>query len=1443
MKKTINVLLGLITFFLFSNTCVGGNITLISKNAVWKYLDNGTDQGVAWQNPTFDDSAWQSGATELGYGDSDEATVVSFGPDANNKYITTYFRKTFNVSNVNDLKSLLLSIRCDDGAVVYINGTEASRYNMPAGAITFSTLAPGNIGNQFELNYHRFNVPVSLLINGNNTIAVEVHQDDVTSSDLSFNFELIASTEVTIVAQGDEWKYLDDGSNQGTAWYAPTFDDVTWLSGKSALGYSTGANNTKLENTTISYGPNASTKYTTTYFRKNVFIVDTSTFRSTLSARIFIDDGAVVYVNGVEATRVNMPTGTIAYNTFANVTVGTAAWISININKNLLQNGNNVFAVEAHQVNLTSSDMFFELELKEAELPFAGNTQCSNPLSFNCYTAVPAGAQTGQLVIPSTHTFQYLMKQGDLYTNPIAGITAMPANNDYTAYLPINGSSTHGYLSVNHENNPGGVSMLEVNYNQYTGLWEVNNSQPVDFSGVVKTVRNCSGGITPWGTVITSEEDLSSGDANSDGYQDSGWHIEIDAVTKTIKDQDGNGTPDKLWALGRSTKENICFAPDSLTSYFGLDAGTTSYIYKFVADQKANLSSGTLYVLKQDVFLSNTAYWVQVPNTTQADRNNCQSLSTGLGARSFNKVEDVEYGPDNKIYFTSSNDSRIYRFSDNPSGINDFEIYVQGGNFTYTSNAGTSTGSFANCDNLVFDPEGNLYVNIDGNTNPFWVVRPGHSTVSPKVELFAKIPSGAESTGTTFSPDGKFMFVSIQHPNAGNTFVNVDAAGTNQVFNRGYTIVIARKDDLGSLAAIPFVELGMNQTVCQGQSVTIDAGAGHASYAWSTGEISQTITVSNPGTYSVTVTGLNGRTNTDNITINVNSLPTAPAVTSTNYCDGETILPLTATGTNIAWYSDAGLINQVATGNSFTTGNNSVGSSTYYATQTDANGCSSLASTVVETINGLPTTPVTNNIVACETTLIPSLTATGTTINWYSDVALTNLVGTGNSFNTGNTSAGTYNYFATQTDVNGCISSATTATLTINALPNVPVTSNESNCESESNNTLNALGTDIIWYSNAALTTQVGVGNNFTPTNSGAGIYTYYATQTDANMCVSSAASAILTINALPSAPNALTQTVCENETIPNLTATGTSINWYNDVALANLVSSGNSFNTGNTTPGTYTYYLTQTDANACTSLSSTVSLIINAQPSAPVITGLNNYCAGDVLQALIATGTNVMWYNDVNLISSVGSGNNYTPTTGGTYYATQIVNGCVSPSNNSTIVVNPLPTVNISGLNANYMSSDAAVSIVGTPAGGVFSGQGVSGTTFDPSVAGVGGPYAITYSYTDANGCTNSASTNVTVNVATSITTFANGTSASVYPNPANEQAFVSIQTANEMVVTISIYDVTGKEIVLMNKQNVSAGNTSVEINKFNLNLSNGTYWVKVSATNETKTIKVIFN
>src|SRR5688572_25842404 len=96
--------------------------TLIAAGSVWKYLDNGSNQGTAWVAPAFSDGTWKSGAAQLGYGDGDEVTRVSTGSATSAKAITTYFRRSFSVSNLSTVSQLLLKLKRDDGAVVYLNG-------------------------------------------------------------------------------------------------------------------------------------------------------------------------------------------------------------------------------------------------------------------------------------------------------------------------------------------------------------------------------------------------------------------------------------------------------------------------------------------------------------------------------------------------------------------------------------------------------------------------------------------------------------------------------------------------------------------------------------------------------------------------------------------------------------------------------------------------------------------------------------------------------------------------------------------------------------------------------------------------------------------------------------------------------------------------------------------------------------------------------------------------------------------------------------------------------------------------------------------------------------------------------------------------------------------------------------------------------------------------
>ena len=163
--------------------------------AVWKYLDNGSDQSTQWRARQFDDAAWAAGPAELGYAD-DPATVVSYGPSATNKHVTTYFRHAFVVANPGAFHGLTLKVLVDDGCVLYLNGAEVVRRNMPAGEVNYRTLASVPVPAADENTYTAYTLPVAALVAGENVLAAEVHQASAGSVDLSFDLELTASAHV-----------------------------------------------------------------------------------------------------------------------------------------------------------------------------------------------------------------------------------------------------------------------------------------------------------------------------------------------------------------------------------------------------------------------------------------------------------------------------------------------------------------------------------------------------------------------------------------------------------------------------------------------------------------------------------------------------------------------------------------------------------------------------------------------------------------------------------------------------------------------------------------------------------------------------------------------------------------------------------------------------------------------------------------------------------------------------------------------------------------------------------------------------------------------------------------------------------------------------------------------------------------------------------------------
>lgn len=161
-------------------------VSLIPSGTSWKYFDLGS-MPENWNTSAFNDASWAQGPAQLGYGEDDEQTVVNFGGNPSNKFVTTYFRKSFTVPDTVGFTQLTGSILVDDGAVIYLNGVEMTRTNMPGGTIVYSTFA---LDGTVEGSYTVFTIPKGIIKPGNNVLAVEVHQNNVTSSDLSFDLSL-----------------------------------------------------------------------------------------------------------------------------------------------------------------------------------------------------------------------------------------------------------------------------------------------------------------------------------------------------------------------------------------------------------------------------------------------------------------------------------------------------------------------------------------------------------------------------------------------------------------------------------------------------------------------------------------------------------------------------------------------------------------------------------------------------------------------------------------------------------------------------------------------------------------------------------------------------------------------------------------------------------------------------------------------------------------------------------------------------------------------------------------------------------------------------------------------------------------------------------------------------------------------------------------------------
>ncbi len=183
--------IALIAIFVIASLSSYAQTSIIANTSAWKYLSNGSNQGTAWRTTSFSDATWSQGAAPLGFGNPSTTTLTS-------GKITYYFRKVVSISTAS-FSNYTMQIKRDDGIVVYINGTEVYRNNMPSGTISYTTKASTACSDDGTSTF-TIALPASYFINGNNTIAAEVHNNSKSSSDITFQLSLAGNTVTTTCA-------------------------------------------------------------------------------------------------------------------------------------------------------------------------------------------------------------------------------------------------------------------------------------------------------------------------------------------------------------------------------------------------------------------------------------------------------------------------------------------------------------------------------------------------------------------------------------------------------------------------------------------------------------------------------------------------------------------------------------------------------------------------------------------------------------------------------------------------------------------------------------------------------------------------------------------------------------------------------------------------------------------------------------------------------------------------------------------------------------------------------------------------------------------------------------------------------------------------------------------------------------------------------------------
>ncbi len=590
--------------------------------------------------------------------------------------------------------------------------------------------------------------------------------------------------------------------------------------------------------------------------------------------------------------------------------------------------------------------------------------------------------------------------------------------------------------------------------------------------------------------------------------------------------------------------------------------------------------------------------------------------------------------------------------------------------------------------------------------------------------------------------------------------------------------------------------------ICSGDSIQLSVPVvANTTYQWIqnsspiVGETTATYFANTSGAYQVmigsTTHACTGKT--DFSTVSVSIPPTVLATASQpSICVGSSTTLSASGASSYLWMPGALTGNSVTVSPSTTT--------TYTITGTNAAGCTATA-TLAVVVNSLPTvaanTSQTSVCVGSSTTL----NASGASTYLWMPGALA-----GNSVSVSPTSTTTYTI--TGTDAVGC-TATTTLAVTVNSLPTVTASTNQTAICAGSSVTLNASGASTYLWMPGSLT---GSGVSVAPTLT----TTYTVTGTNANGCTNTATIAITALPRPVVVANTSTPTICSGNAV-SMTASGATVyTWLPGLLTGSAVTASPSVAT--------TYTVTGVGANGCSN-TATLAIAVNASPVVLANASDLSVCGEANIELVGAGASTYVWMPNNNVGDTINETVNATITY--TVIGTS-TNGCTD-SANITIQVNPLPLVSFSLAQDTFCLSIGSIQLNGSPAGGVFSGPGVNGNIFNPSSAQLGANDLI-YTYTDANGCANADTTTAYVELCTDVVSLETNT-VHVFPNPVTTATTIR---ATGLIDQIEVYDLTGSLIL----------RTAVNSSMFELNTSefaSGIYFLNVFTENKVSIIRIL--